>query len=281
MIVDKAGSVWFGHPKARPDTQGGATRYDGKAFTHFTQKEGLPSENVYCMLEDRKGRIWFGSVGYGASLYDGKTFRNFSPAPLPAKPTAGPENIRSETKEVITPPGNDNESFINTKYQYTESNGARLIIQNSFPRGAPRYKDSKGKEYVYVVFSTRIINETFDPLELTIDFPLDSFEIPSSPGNPMKLLISPAPFNDEGTFKSWGPAIPAFLDKNLYKPSSLKTTINPKGASNFSVVVLCDRGIDGVMRAGLSLKEQKLFYSVNDKEIHCGKINLKNLRLWK
>jgi hypothetical protein len=31
------------------------------------------------MREDRDGRIWFGSVGYGASRYDGKTFTNFSP----------------------------------------------------------------------------------------------------------------------------------------------------------------------------------------------------------
>ena len=59
MIVDKAGSVWFGHPL---DERGGATRYDGKAFTHFTEKEGLPSKNVYCMLEDRDGRIWFGGA---------------------------------------------------------------------------------------------------------------------------------------------------------------------------------------------------------------------------
>jgi ligand-binding sensor domain-containing protein len=76
MIVDKGRCVWFGHPQG---DRGGATRYDGKTFTHFTQEEGLPSTNVYCMLEDRDGRIWFGSVGYGASRYDGKTFTNFSP----------------------------------------------------------------------------------------------------------------------------------------------------------------------------------------------------------
>ncbi len=69
-----------GHPQARLDTQGGATRYDGKAFTHFTQKEGLPSNNVYSMFEDREGRIWFGSVAhFGTSRYDGKTFTSFSP----------------------------------------------------------------------------------------------------------------------------------------------------------------------------------------------------------
>ncbi len=37
MIVDRAGNVWFGHPHdQRGGARGGATRYDGKAFTHFT-----------------------------------------------------------------------------------------------------------------------------------------------------------------------------------------------------------------------------------------------------
>ena len=94
----------------------------------------------------------------------------------------------------------------------------------------------------------------------------------------MKLLhsgpmtIENQPFNDYGALKS-------FLDNNLYQSSSLKRTIHPKGSGTFYVVTLSDRGVDGTIRAGLSLKEQNLFYRINDKEIHCGKINLKNLRL--
>jgi hypothetical protein len=59
----------------------------------------------------------------------------------------------------------------------------------------------------------------------------------------------------------------------------LKRTINPKRSTTFYVVTLSNRGVDGTIRAGLSLKEQNLFYRINDKEIHCGKINLKNSRL--
>jgi ligand-binding sensor domain-containing protein len=78
MIVDKAGSLWFGHPGGCPSFEGGgATRYDGKSFQHFTQKEGLPFDNVYAMLEDKVGRIWFASAGAGACRYDGKTFTSF------------------------------------------------------------------------------------------------------------------------------------------------------------------------------------------------------------
>lgn len=193
-----------------------------------------------------------------------------------------PDTVDTKTLDSIKnvksqkPLTNHNEKDINTKYEYTESNGARLIIQNSFPKSTINYTDPNGNKYIYAVLWTRIINETFDPLELTIDFPLDSFEIPSSSGNYMKLLLSSDPFNDYGTLKS-------FLDNNRYKSSSLKRTINPKGSSTFYFVtlrnnkpVLSNRVTGGTIRAGLSLKEQNLFYRINDKEIHCGKINLRN-----
>ncbi|MBL9120979.1 MAG: hypothetical protein JNL80_13805 [Phycisphaerae bacterium] len=79
MILDRAGNIWFGHPGAsREGLGGGASRFDGTSFTHFTKEDGLNSTNVYCMLEDRAGNIWFGSVDAGACRYDGKTFTNFS-----------------------------------------------------------------------------------------------------------------------------------------------------------------------------------------------------------
>jgi hypothetical protein len=71
----------------------------------------------------------------------------------------------------------------------------------------------------------------------------------------------------------------------------LKRTINPKESSGFYVVRLLikpksgwqkikDDG-NGTTRAGFSLKGQDLLYTLNGKEIHCGKVNLKNLVLQK
>ncbi|MFC0774216.1 hypothetical protein [Terrimonas alba] len=177
---------------------------------------------------------------------------------------------------------NHNGNNFHTKYEYPGSNGARLIIQNSFPKSGVNYTDPNGKKYVYAVFWTQIINETFDPLELTIDFPLDSLEIPSSSGNYMKLLLpSDTMTIHKEPLYDYGLTIKSFLDNNRYKSSSLKRTINPKGSSTFYVVTLSNRGVDGTIRTGLSLKEQNLFYRINDKEIHCGKINLKSLVLKK
>jgi hypothetical protein len=85
----------------------------------------------------------------------------------------------------------------------------------------------------------------------------------------------------------------SFLDKSIHKPSSLKRTINPKESSGFYVVILFDKGVYGSSRTGLSIKGQNLFYKVSryeakvehplvfEKEINCGSINLKNLRLKK
>jgi hypothetical protein len=89
----------------------------------------------------------------------------------------------------------------------------------------------------------------------------------------------------------------SFLDKNIHKPSSLKRTINPKESIGFYVVKLGlvsegPRGAGDILRTGLSLKGQDLFYrvsvyngtapsSISEKEINCGSINLKNFLLQK
>lgn len=164
----------------------------------------------------------------------------------------------------------------NTKYEYAESNGARLIIQNSFPKSGLNYTDPNGEKYVYTVFWTQIINETENPLELTIDFPVDSFEIPSASGNHMRLLLpSDTMTIDKEPMYDYGLTTKSFLDNNLHKSSSLKRTIHPKDSSAFYVVTLSNHGVNGTLRTGLSLRGQNLFYRINDKEIHCGSINLK------
>jgi len=97
---DKNGNLWFG------TWYGGVCKYDGnrvdainngtkmterdqqdlkkldgqlvKSFTHFTKKEGLSSNIVMSILEDKSGNLWFGTFGGGASRYDGKSFTHFT-----------------------------------------------------------------------------------------------------------------------------------------------------------------------------------------------------------
>ena len=205
------------------------------------------------------------------------------------QPDPPKEKIKSETKDVST------SGWIDTKYEYTDSNGASLIIQNSFPRGGVKYTDPNGEVYNYVIFFTRLINETDNSLELKVDFPVDSYEVPSLPGKYYKILVPPDTITlDKFPLFNYGLTdLESFLDNGIHKPSSLKRTINPKESSGFYVVMLClFEGAHGTMRTGLSLKGQNLFYRIkidgsksnsksSDKEIHCGSINLKNLGLRK
>lgn len=55
IIEDSQGNIWFGRDGY------GACKFDGKSFQHFTKKEGLVSNNVQAIQEDREGKIWIGS----------------------------------------------------------------------------------------------------------------------------------------------------------------------------------------------------------------------------
>ena len=177
-------------------------------------------------------------------------------------------------------------------YEYADSMGKRLIIHNSVPKSKINYTDPNGKKYNYAVFWTQITNETINPIELKIDFPLDSFEFPISSGNYMKLLIPSKTMTlDKASLADYGLAVKSFLDTGINKSYSLKRTINPKESTAFYVVTLSNHGSGGALRTGLSLKGQNLFYKISaykmapelplmdEKEINCGSINLKNLML--
>jgi len=208
------------------------------------------------------------------------------------KPDVAKEISKAESKNIFTSPGS-NETY-HTKYEYTDSIGKSLIIQNSFPRGG-LYKAPNGNAYAKAIFWTRIINETDNPLELTIDFSGDSYEFPGSVGSSVssyyKILVPPDTMtpDKERIYDYDLTDLKYFLENSIDKPSSLKRTINPKESSGFYVVRLLIKPKsssrrekadgNGTTRAGFSLKGQNLFYALNGKEIQCGKVNLKNLTL--
>ncbi|MGZ6539791.1 MAG: two-component regulator propeller domain-containing protein, partial [Bacteroidia bacterium] len=63
--------IWFG-------TQGsGISRFNGKTFKNFSKTDGLISNDVTSITEDKLGNIWIGT-SEGASEFDGIKFHNFS-----------------------------------------------------------------------------------------------------------------------------------------------------------------------------------------------------------
>jgi ligand-binding sensor domain-containing protein len=67
VCLDSQGILWFG------SNGGGVYSFNENSFTHFTEKEGLSSNQVFSITEDRKGDIWFGTAN-GISKFDGKKF---------------------------------------------------------------------------------------------------------------------------------------------------------------------------------------------------------------
>lgn len=74
-LQDKAGNLWFG------TTENGLYKYDGKSFRQFLVGDGLNSNSINDLLEDKEGKIWIGTKA-GVCLYDGKTFTKIQ-IPLP------------------------------------------------------------------------------------------------------------------------------------------------------------------------------------------------------
>jgi ligand-binding sensor domain-containing protein len=74
-LQDKAGNLWFG------TTENGLYKYDGKSFRQFLVADGLSSNSVNDILEDKDGKIWIGTKD-GICVYNGKTFTNIQ-IPLP------------------------------------------------------------------------------------------------------------------------------------------------------------------------------------------------------
>lgn len=54
-----------------------AQTYD---FRNFNVDEGLAQSQVFCIFQDSKGYMWFGTNGGGASRFDGKNFQSFTPS---------------------------------------------------------------------------------------------------------------------------------------------------------------------------------------------------------
>ncbi len=69
--LDSSGNMWFTTLKE------GVFKYDGKNFTNISTKDGLCSNVVNAVLEDKKGVMWFGTAK-GLCSYDGKHFVNIS-----------------------------------------------------------------------------------------------------------------------------------------------------------------------------------------------------------
>ena len=152
---------------------------------------------------------------------------------------------------------------IDTKwYSETESNG--VIIQNSFNRGGPYTGPTKRYfNYSHLVYFTRVINVTENPLELTVSFSADSIAIPNSPDTFVKLFLPPDTMTlDKRNLFNYGVKELESIDQS----TTFQRKLNPKEDCLFNVVAIFyqtkagEWNERGGNRAELVLKGQDLFY---------------------
>ena len=75
MVVDKDGSVWCG------TWGGGLSHFDGKSWTTYSTKEGLPGNHVFMLKIGRDGKLWIGTnKGLARFKDDGKGFKVYTKA---------------------------------------------------------------------------------------------------------------------------------------------------------------------------------------------------------
>ncbi|MTI20961.1 hypothetical protein E1176_08000 [Fulvivirga sp. RKSG066] len=172
------------------------------------------------------------------------------------------------------------DQFIYTTNEYADTAGHKLTIVNSFPKGGLRYSDPYGKDYVYTIFWTQITSNLPKPTEIAITFPVDSIELSADEHIYFKLLLpdNEMTLNKASMFNYGLETVEPVFGAVLNKPSTLTKTIKPGDSIIFYVATLFNKGVQGVVRTEFFLRDNNLYYKVNDTEIYCGEMSIENLK---
>ncbi len=190
-----------------------------------------------------------------------------------------------QTNPTEKPFTNYSGRWLHTESTIPDSSGGELIIQNSYPKGGSQYTDAIGRTFSYVIFWTRVMNETADLIELTIKFPADSFPSTSSANSYVKVFLPPGKMTleKESLFNYGITDFEPFLDAGLNKSTMRHITIAPKEESLFYTASLFHL-VDGPTRTAYVLKGENLFYTINNGSGHdtitipCGTLISKKLK---
>jgi serine phosphatase RsbU (regulator of sigma subunit)/streptogramin lyase len=72
IYEQKDGNIWF------CTAGGGITRFDGENIIHYTEREGLPGNDITDIREDSQGNLWIATAGAGVARLSDNRISQFS-----------------------------------------------------------------------------------------------------------------------------------------------------------------------------------------------------------
>lgn len=170
-------------------------------------------------------------------------------------------------------------NWIDSEVKFTDSKGNLVKYIHSLPKGGGQVF-LKGKKYGYVVFWTRVFNQSATPIELQVKFPEVTYF--KSPESYIKIVLPKETMNTEKVqlFDYGLTNLQSIIDDETNQISVLKKKINPKEDYFFYVTVFIHIDLSGPARAKFEVKDKNLFYKISlgsdTTLIPCGSLTFKN-----
>lgn len=170
-------------------------------------------------------------------------------------------------------------NWVDSEIKLTDSKGNTAMVTNSLPRGGGVVYQN-GKKYGYVVFWTRMSNQSATPIELKLKFPDVTFFKP--PESYVKIVLPKESMNieKEQLFDYGLSNLQSLLNDESNQISILKKKIGPIEDYFFYVTVFIHIDGSGSARAKFQLKDKNLFYKFSMGSdttlIPCGSLDFKN-----
>lgn len=170
-------------------------------------------------------------------------------------------------------------NWVDSELKHTDSKGNLVKFVSSLPRGGGVvYKN--GKKYSYVVFWTRVYNQSATLLELKVKFPEITFF--KSPDSYLQIVLPKEPMSmDKVQSYDYGLTnLQSLLNDESNQLSVLQKRIKPNEDYIFYTAVFIHIKGWGPARAKFKLKDRDLFYKISmgpdTAIIPCGSLFFKN-----
>ena len=170
-------------------------------------------------------------------------------------------------------------NWVDSEVKHKDSKGNSVMMTNSLPKGGGVVYQN-GKKYGYVVFWTRMSNQSATTIELKVKFPEVTFF--KSPDSYIKIVLpkETMKIEKEQLFDYGLTNFQSLLNDETNQLGILQKKIGPKEDYLFYVTVFIHIEGGGSARAKFELNDKELLYKISIGSdttlIPCGSLEFKN-----